>query len=886
MQVKTTVSGKSFRYYISYTVLFIATACFSFLYFGILNKAFLRFDGIAEYLTVLTYWGETLRNFFTTLLATGKFVFPQWDFKIGLGADILTTMHWYVIGDPLNLFSIFIKPEHIERFYNFCVIFRIYASGISFLLYSRYQKLPAFSSLCAAFVYAFSGYTLFCAVRHTYFMNPMIYLPLLCIGIEKILKEDKPLWFILSTFFSCITNYYFFYILSILIFIYAVVRFFYIFPAFQIKNLGKYFGKTLLYYVIGVAMGAVTFLPNILGFFTSARAGNSVSVPLLYPPVHYIKLVLSTVSPVAVNSYTFLGFAVPAAPSVILCFLKKDKISQQLKIICCLFALFLCFPFFGHMFNGFNYVTNRWSFACAFLIAVLSAYIFPQLFSMSKKELLICTGIPLVLSIAVFGASFISEDLKREYLPSYIILFFFIFVLLFINTYKPGKIRNHKGKKAFILSSVLISVIVNANIRYSPKFLDYLAKFYDRGTAYAIINQNIDTAIKNLHDPVFFRYEQADKEYFNTAVVSGVNGTAYYWSENNTIVNEAFKQLGITKGNVQQRDGFDLRAVPDSLACVKYLIVPDKSNRPVPYNYDKLLTETKLNQSYTIYKNKNPLPLGFTYDSYIPAEEFEKLSSAEKQEVLLRSAVIYADNSRISLQKYDYSSKLVQPVYTVTSDSNIIFNAQENTIVVKKADAKMDLSFKGVPGTETYLTINKLYNIKDKNLSTNFIVSTPEGLLKYGKTGSDDDCLIFMGYYEEPLNTITVKFESRGTYRFSKFGVICQPMKNLNKDITALRQNRLSNISVKPNTISGNISLKKNKLLFLSIPYSTGWKAFVDGREQPLYRTQIMYTGLLLSSGAHSILLKYTTPFLKIAVLIMTAGWLLFFILVYRNKKY
>ena len=71
----------------------------------------IEYDSIAEHLTVLIYWGKYIRSFFYNLFINHAFILPQWDFSIGLGADILTTLHWYAIGEPLNLLAAFFKPE-------------------------------------------------------------------------------------------------------------------------------------------------------------------------------------------------------------------------------------------------------------------------------------------------------------------------------------------------------------------------------------------------------------------------------------------------------------------------------------------------------------------------------------------------------------------------------------------------------------------------------------------------------------------------------------------------------------------------------------------------------------------------------------------------------
>ena len=74
----------------------------------IINKKTLiiNSDGWRQHFAAFVYFGKYGREILETLFETHKFVLPQWDFSIGLGSDILTTLHFYAIGDPLDLLSI------------------------------------------------------------------------------------------------------------------------------------------------------------------------------------------------------------------------------------------------------------------------------------------------------------------------------------------------------------------------------------------------------------------------------------------------------------------------------------------------------------------------------------------------------------------------------------------------------------------------------------------------------------------------------------------------------------------------------------------------------------------------------------------------------------
>lgn len=110
---------------------------------------------------------------------------------IGYGSDILTTPHYYVIGDPLTLLAVFVPESKTEALYAFLIFLRIYLAGIAFSRYSFYHKNSKQATFMGTMIYIFAGWTIYAAMKHPYFSNPMIYLPLILLGIDKIYKKKS-----------------------------------------------------------------------------------------------------------------------------------------------------------------------------------------------------------------------------------------------------------------------------------------------------------------------------------------------------------------------------------------------------------------------------------------------------------------------------------------------------------------------------------------------------------------------------------------------------------------------------------------------------------------------------------------------------------------------
>ena len=89
------------------------------------------------------------------------------------------------------------------------------------------------------------------------------------------------------------------------------------------------------------------------------------------------------------------------------------------------------------------------------------------------------------------------------------------------------------------------------------------------------------------------------------------------------------------------------------------------------------------------------------------------------------------------------------------------------------------------------------------------------------------------------------------------------PTGSLAERLEALQEDVLENVSFGTNSVSGTISLEEDKLLCVSLPYSQGWTAYVDGEPSEILQANTMYMALALEAGEHTIEFKYETPGLK-----------------------
>ena len=219
LKEKISINGKGEKWYLlAYTMCFAVMAGAIFSVFLLYNKSFVWVpDGLQQHFNALLYYRSWLLQIIHTLWEEHRISIPLWDMSIGMGSDILTTLHYYVIGDPLNLLSVFVPDESgMEGFYSALVIVRLYLAGLAFSVFCKYHGQKPYAMLLGAMVYDFCFWAIV-AVRHPYFLNPMIYLPLILLGVDKIYRKEKPWLYIGMLALATISSFYFAYMICIFV---------------------------------------------------------------------------------------------------------------------------------------------------------------------------------------------------------------------------------------------------------------------------------------------------------------------------------------------------------------------------------------------------------------------------------------------------------------------------------------------------------------------------------------------------------------------------------------------------------------------------------------------------------------------------------------------
>ncbi|MBR0398813.1 MAG: YfhO family protein [Eubacterium sp.] len=879
------------KYILIYTIVFLLGCSLVFVQFLINHKSFVFVDtngggdGLVIHYNAFVYYGKYLRHIIRSLLHSGKLTIPMWDLSIGYGQDIIQTLWFYAIGDPFAFLSVFIPTRYAEIGYCVVLILELYLAGLSFSYFSRYVGNKDIPTLIGSMIYVFSAYPIYIVTLHPYFSLPMVFFPLLLVGVEKLLNNKFSVYYCFVIALSAASCFYFFYMMAVFVFVYTLIRFFSSYNIRDIKRLLLLIGRFMLNSLLGIGISAIILLPSMYSLLSSDRAtGADNYIPYFYSKEYYLRC-FGRLLAGGGDYYVYMGYSALAV-FVLLFFVihttSKHSKKSKILLISLLFLLVgLCVPYFAHLMNGFAYVTNRWIWALDLLIAFLVAYCLPKMFVASEKE----WGITVVVTL-VYGFFTINSTYNQSIIVinNVVIMYFWIIAFSFLRKTSIGQIR----KYSFILVCAIVFLAYNSFYTYSPKKENYLQCFGEAGTAYNELTQNTPGyAITKLDDRTLFRFDTAGSASSdvkrNSSMLLKQYGTSYYFSTHGGDFPEYIKDLELNYTMQQTFYNLDQRSFSDTLLGVKYVVIKEGEEYNLPYGYDCLVDRMG---DYCIYSSKNRLPLAFLSNKILNMSQYKNATSVQKQQMLLQGIAAEIDLSEYDLNKTEplFNDEILD--YQIDKCEGITIEG--NRFLVKENDACLDLNFESQKDGELYVRFDGLdYNSEDGKATSCVIdLNSAEDSgarlhfqnNKNAYYNGNHSFLTNLGYSKGERSSIHLTFRNQGIYTIRNLEIIYQPVSEIESQRKRMVSSELDSIELIENGFDLSSSYQNDSVLFISVPYSEGWKAYVDGVQVPVVKADSAFLGVPIKGGSKSIALRYRTPLLYEGAVVSFGSVIVFFI--------
>ena len=154
-------------------------------------------------------------------------------YQIGLGQSFFSTFAYY-LASPLNLLLLFFN--NIENAMLYIIMLKIGLCGLTMFIYLKYHfKNQNYKLLLFSSSYALS-LQIICNYFNIMWLDAYYLAPLVLLGIDKLLAENKSITYFISLFLLILTNYYMGYMTCIFCIIYFIYRMYVTYDFKNIKN--------------------------------------------------------------------------------------------------------------------------------------------------------------------------------------------------------------------------------------------------------------------------------------------------------------------------------------------------------------------------------------------------------------------------------------------------------------------------------------------------------------------------------------------------------------------------------------------------------------------------------------------------------------------------
>lgn len=869
----------------------------------------------------LLYFKKWISDIFRSIFVDHTFRVEMWSLSMGLGQDVFGNAIDFRLPD--FLYALF-PAGGTELFLIVYTQVYMVLAGEAFILYVRKIGARSTGAVIGAFIYIFCGYTLYFSVKHTFFLEMMICFPLMLTGIETVFRKKVSYLFILTVFLSGLSYFYFLYMITLPAMIYALFRFF-----DQEKHGWKEFFRTIgrfaWQYVLGLMLAAVSLVPMLVKVLQSGRTGGSSGNHiLLWEKEYYVAFLKSIFDTNVVPNLGCLTIAALGLIAVVYLVFSRDKKSWKILAQIAIYFVVLLLPPLSLLFCAYTGRAQRWSFVLNFWIAVAFTAMLPRM--LEKKERRLYIKVLVSICCSWLAAAVLYFLYKQKLMPvlektvekNAVWIFVFLAILaLYHFTTLFGK----KHHRSVIVGLLVVCMLAEAGVKsfqlYSPDKGNYISEFVDAGkleargsdnAAFMVTSHGDDSVYRSdvVVSPINEKYNQN-----NYGLRSGLNGLANYYS----FTNGRISQYSIDMGNSQQNVSFlnldlDQRTGLDALASVKYVASTDVSNYKIPYGYSLIETGKKIfsdgrEETSYLYENDHYLPLMYAYDSWIDAETYKALEVNEREQAMLQGVVLEEEIDYPETQiQFDCETLMdwedIRAYVEETQPNDSAFVIEPWGVTVKSYTS-FSLPIPYVKG-ELYVRLNDMEYVSENVNNAKGWKPTDVSWMDAYLNGRNDTCTLTNSTYEyymgkrdlllnlgyvETDGVLNLSFGALGEYHFSDISILCQPMESYPSRIEALTQTPVTNITLGTNEVTGTVRTEETKLVCAAVPYSEGWRAYVNGEETKIYPANEMYMAVMAPAGESEICFRYHTPGSQMGVAITCGGvFLLVVCLIVERKVY
>lgn len=752
-------------------------------------------------------------------LTEGGSLLYSWN--LGLGSDFLAHYAYY-LASPLNWLVVLFPKIYIIEFMTLTIWVKIGLAGLFFFwflnerfslknLAGKYNRDTAISGLVFAVAYAFSG---FVAAYYwdIMWMDCVALAPLVVLGLERLVKQNKPALYYISLSIAILSNFYMGYILCVFLVLYFVLL-------FLEKEEGKIRAaiRFAWFSLLAGGTGAILMIPEalVLGNSASADSGWPEKIEWYFGLQEEIARLCVIADPYTGNEHFPNLYCGVLTVVLLILFVLNREIKWSQKIPRLFIVVFFLVSFannyldcFWHGFRFPNSLPGRQSFLFAFIVLMIGFETYCKRKGNYISHMLVAMFV--WIGAFVYSAQKTPEDITEPIAFWMSGVFVAAYVLCFILE-RIGTKQIRQWMRGLVLGLFIGEVILNMAMTgfYTLNRTVYLSKYED----YEVLLEMAEADAAE-EDVKFYRVEDIERKTKNDDSLYGYASATLFSSVFNIDASHFYQRVYMEGGkNYYCYNG--ATPVVSSMLSVKYMLSDNDEGE------NALRELVGSSNGYYLYENKYCLPLGFMMSE----EAIANWDMEQGSKINQVNDLCYVLGAYESMLEYE--------------DIGIVVSAGETRLIVPEDGIYYGYYDKC---TADNLTIQ----IND-GAETRFGKTTHRYLFEFGECKAGDE--------------ITVKNTKNETITFYVYRL---NLDAVDQAYETLNQQTMVTEMVTDTYIKGTIDVTEAGRLVLTITDESGWTLFVDGKETPIQDFKEAFISVNLEEGTHTIELKYMTPGLEL----------------------
>ncbi len=884
-------------FFLPVAIMFAAYAVFRVYPFG--DNSALVLDLNGQYV----YYYEAYRDAFW---GDGSFIY---DWSRNLSGEMFGIFAYYLASPfmliiyilPRTMMPMSIMIMQLAKVGTAAVTFRFFLKKIS-PVQPKTVSLIVFPT-----VYALMSYMVV-QLMDPMWLDALIYLPLICVGVNKLVNKGVMLPYIIPLTLMFIAHFYIGYMVGIFTFFY----FCYTCLSKDGKRLPEKFFKKCVYFVIGTLVALMCAAFVLIPVYNSLKLGKfDFTNPDYSLATQFDFLTFATkLFPMSYDTVYPEGLPmIYCSTAVILLvplFFMNNKLSIKEKtangVLTALLVVVMYIKPSDMAMHGFQmpqWLPFRYSFIFSFMMIYMAFRAFENLDGITMKNVGgVYAGLMIFLfwcerenykhfqifeTMTVDGKS--SVVLQGIWVGMIALSICFVFIHLF-RKYPKSKVVSvfFVGLMCFELYANAVDTFrkIDKNVAYS-KYSSYQPYMTN-------LRKAVETIKKFDTDP-FYRMEANFHRTVNDPIGSGYIGVSHSSSTMNAPALTMLHRLGYAYGgHYTKYDGATY--ITDALFDIRYLMektgnttyVDSRINIPQEY---KLTTETTIDDTtFKFYRNPNALGLGVvtgtnifdtvlndddpfanqnavfnaltgknrSYFSRLEAQE-DELNNVFKETLVDGHMKFYVDNKAVSDSHVDYLVKM-------DSDSGLYM------YLPTSYERNCNI---WVQEEQTYQTA-----VSPMDFAGQFFVGDNYSILKLGD------------FSEGQTVRVRVTIDNKDNEAFWRDSIFCSfDYDTFAKDCEELQENVMKVTKFEDTYVEAEAYAQTNgQYLFTTIPYEDGWTIKVNGKEVKQEKVLESLIAVPLEEGENKITFKFLPKFYVDSLIVTGFGVvLLVFVFLAEVKK-